>query len=61
MVIKFNSHNKVTINKILNIPLCVLIIPYIFKRNGKYYPQMYLDSCYLKESIKCDSIVDSSN
>ena len=48
---KFKSDEKVPINEILNIPVCVLIIKSVFKRDGKCYPQIYLDSCYFKESI----------
>ena len=38
MKINFKSDDKVPINEILNIPVCVLIIKSLFKRNGKYYP-----------------------
>ena len=51
MMIKFNSSTKVPINKILNISACVIIIAFTSKRDDKYYPQIYLDSCYLKENI----------
>ena len=51
MKTNFKSDDKVPINEILNIPVCVLIIKSLFKRNGKYYPQIYLDNCYFKESF----------
>ena len=53
IMIKFNSNTKVPINKILNISVCVIIIAFVSKRDKyyKYYPQIYLDSCYLKENI----------
>ena len=51
MRIKFKSDDRVPINEILNISVCVLIIKSVLKRNGKYYPQTYLDRCYFKESI----------
>ena len=51
MKIKFKCYYRVPINEILNISVCVLIIKSIFKTNDKYYPQIYLDSCYFKESI----------
>ena len=51
MKINFKSNDKVPTNEILNIPVCVLIIKSILKRDGKYYPQIYLDSCYFRESI----------
>ena len=44
-MIKFNSDAKVPINKILNISVCVIIITFVSKRDDKYYPQIYLDSC----------------
>ena len=51
MKIKFKSDDKVPINEILNIPVCVLIIKSVLKRDSKYYPQIFLDSCYFRESI----------
>ena len=49
MKIKFKSDDKVPINEILNILVCVLIIKSVLKRDGQYYPQIYLDSCYYRE------------
>ena len=32
--------------KILNIPLCVIIVKSVFQENNKYYPQAYLHLCF---------------
>ena len=46
--IKFSLSDEVPMNKMINIPVCILSIPYIFKRNGKDYLKIYLDTCYLR-------------
>ena len=51
MKIKFKCDDKVPINEILNTPVCVLIIKSVLKINGRYYPKIHLESCYLKEFI----------
>ena len=41
-------------NKILNISVCVIIVESVLKINGKYYPKIYLDSCYFKDNSDND-------
>ena len=42
MKIKFESNDDLPLGKILNIPVCVIIVKSVFQENGKYYPQVFL-------------------
>ena len=48
MRIKFDSDNGLPLNKILNIPACIIIARSGFEDDGKFYPQVYLKYCYLE-------------
>ena len=43
--IKFNSNDDIPLNKQLNFPTITVIIRNIFEKDGKYYPQTFLDEC----------------
>ena len=45
MKIKFNSDDYIPLNKQLNFPAITVIISNIFEKDGKYYPQIFLDEC----------------
>ena len=45
MKIKFNSDDDLRLNKILKFHILTIIIRNIFEKDGKYYPQMFLDDC----------------
>ena len=45
MKIKFDSDDKLPLNKILNFRVLTIIIRNIFEKDGKYYPQIFLDDC----------------
>ena len=45
MKIKFNSDDCIPSNKVLNISTIIVIIRNIFEKDGKYYPQSFLDEC----------------
>ena len=45
MKIKFNSDDDVYLNKVLNFPTITVSIRNIFEKDGKYYPQSFLDEC----------------
>ena len=45
MKIKFNSADDTPLNKQLNFPTITDIIRNIFEKDGKYYPQSFLDEC----------------
>ena len=53
MKIKFNSDDDIPLNKVLNFPtVTVIIIRNIFEKDGKCYPQSFLDE-YLYKVQKC--------
>ena len=45
MKIKFNNDNHIPLNKELYFPAITVIIRCVFEKDGKYYPQVYLDEC----------------
>ena len=46
MKIKFESDDDLPISKIINIPVCVIIIRGVFEEDSKYYPQVLLRDCF---------------
>ena len=44
--IKFESADDLPLSKILDIPLCVIIVRCIFQENNKYYPQVFSHECF---------------
>ena len=46
MKIRFESDNDLPLGKILNIPVCVIIVRSVFRENNKYYPQVHLHEFY---------------
>ena len=46
--ISFKSDDKVPLSKVINIPMCTIIIKSLFKINGMFYPENYLHCCYLE-------------
>ena len=46
--IKFDSDDKVPLNKMIEIPVMTIVVRAIFYENSKYYPQAFLDE-YLYE------------
>ena len=52
--IRFKSDDKVPLSKIMNIPMCTIIIKSLFKIDGMFYQNIYLHSCYLEyDNNKC--------
>ena len=43
--IKFDSDDNLPLNKILKFRILTIIIRSIFEKDGKYYPQIFLDDC----------------
>ena len=43
MKIKFDSDDNLLLNKILKFHALTFIIRSVFERDGKYYPQIFLD------------------
>ena len=45
MKIKFDSDDNLPLNKILKFHVLRIIIRNIFEKDGKNYPQIFLDDC----------------
>ena len=45
MKIRFESDDDLPLGKILNIPVCVIIVRSVFQEHNDYYPQVYLHGC----------------
>ena len=43
MKIKFDSNDDLPLNKILKFHILTIIIRNAFEKDGKYYPQIFLD------------------
>ena len=43
MKIKFNTDDNIPLNKIIYFPSITIIIRSIIQKDGKYYPQLFLD------------------
>ena len=46
MKTKFESDDDLPFSKIINIPVCVIIIRGVFEEDSKYYPQVLLHDCF---------------
>ena len=45
MKIKFNSGDKLPLNKMVEIPSMVVVVRAVFHENNKYYQQAFSDEC----------------
>ena len=45
MKIRFNSDDKLPLNKQLKFISVLIVIRSVFEDDGKYYPQAFLDDC----------------
>ena len=43
--IKLESNDDLPLGKILNIPVCIIIVRSVFEEDSKYYPQVLLHEC----------------
>ena len=43
MKIKFNTDDNIPLNKIIYFPAITIIIRSVTQKDGKYYPQVFLD------------------
>ena len=46
--IKFNSDEKLPLNKAIEISSMIIVVRTVFHENNKYYPQAFLDECLYK-------------
>ena len=49
MKIKFDSDDDLPLNKVMKFYGLTVIIRSIFEKDGKYYPQIFLDHCLYDE------------
>ena len=45
MKIKFNADDNILLNKIIYFLTITIIISSVTQKDGKYYPQLFLDEC----------------
>ena len=45
MEIKFESDDDLPLGKILSIPMCIIAVGCVFKKDSDYYPQTHLHEC----------------
>ena len=45
MEIKFDSDDELTLNKMIEIPVMLIVVRATFYENKKYYTQAFLDEC----------------
>ena len=46
MKIIVNTDNKIPLKKIIYFPTITIIIRSVTQKDGKYYPQLFLDECF---------------
>ena len=45
MKIKFNTNDNIILNKIIYFPTITITTRSVTQKDGKYYPQLFLDDC----------------
>ena len=48
MKIQFNTDDNIPLSKIIHFPAINIIIRSVTRKDGKYYPQLFLDECLYK-------------
>ena len=48
MKVKFNSDDKLLLNKMIKIPNMIIVVRAVFHENNNYYPQVFIDKCLYK-------------
>ena len=48
MRIKIDTHDKLSLNKTIKIPIITIVVRAVFHENNKYYLQVFLDECLYK-------------
>ena len=57
MKVKFESDNNFPLGKILNIPVCIIIVKSVLQENEKYYQEFFLKECFFEYENNDDSYV----
>ena len=55
MKIKFESDEDLSLGKVLNIPVCVIIVRFVFDKNKNYYPQVSLHECFYEYEYELEN------
>ena len=45
MIIKFDTDEKLLLNKRINVPIIIIVVRAVFNENNKHYLQVILDEC----------------
>ena len=48
MKARFELNDNLPLGKILNIPVCIIILKSVFQKDNNYYPQVLLYECLYK-------------
>ena len=46
MKVKFDTDDDLVFNKIINAPMCTIVLKTVYEHDNKFYPRIYLHSCY---------------
>ena len=46
MKVKLDTDDDLVLNKIINVPMCVTVVKAVYEHDNKFYPRIYLHSCY---------------
>ena len=46
MKVKFDTDDDLVFNKIINAPICAIVVKAVYEDDKKIYPRIYLHSCY---------------
>ena len=46
MKVKFDTDDDLVFNKIINVPMCAIVVKAVYEHDNKFYPRIYLHSCY---------------
>ena len=57
MKIRFESDDDLPLIKILNIPVCTIIIRGVYDEDSKYYPQVLLHECFYEYQENINPLV----
>ena len=57
MKIRFKTNGDLPLNKIINIPACVVIVSSIFKEDNEYHPQVLLHDCFYEYEKNINPLV----
>ena len=57
MKIKFESNDDWPLSRVLNIPVCVIVIKGVLEEVSKFYPQVLLHECFYEHEENINSLV----